>query len=93
MKIEVDDRYTNMMVDAIDALLKNYDAYGYKMTDVPDIARIGISFKQRVEQLIAEADDDEAKFNKEHPEFARGPQPGEKFVMGKGFVKDKKTND
>lgn len=88
MKIEVDDRYTNMMVDAIDALLKNYDAYGYKMTDVPDIARIGIAFKQRVEQLIAEADDDEAKFNKEHPEFSRSPGPGEKMVLGKGYVKD-----
>lgn len=86
MKIEVDDEFANIIVDAIDCLIKNYDAYGYKLFQVPRIAAIGIAFQERAKKAIKEADDEEEKFNKEHPEFTRGPEPGQKMVYGKGYV-------
>lgn len=87
MKIEIDDEYCAILMDAIDSLIKIYDQYGYKIEDIPKIASLGIAFKARAKQAIKEIDDPEAKYNKEHPEFTRGPNPDEHQVLGKGYVK------
>lgn len=96
MKIAIDDKFCNVIVDAIDSLIKVYDQYGYKINDIPMIASIAIAFKARAEQVIKDSQqdyDEEEKEMQEHPEFFRGPEKDEKFVMGQGYkkVEGKKT--
>lgn len=88
MKIEVDDKYYQFIADGIKLLIKNYDDCGYQLTDVPLMANVGIIFNEAAKKAIREIDDEEEKYNKEHPEFTRPPQQGEKFVMGKGYVNE-----
>ena len=93
MIVEVDDEYANYLINAIDALIKVYDQYSYTIHDIPKIASLGIYFNNCAKKAVKEYVDPEEKFNKEHPEFIRGPNPDEHQVLGRGYVKNDEKND
>lgn len=90
MIIKVDDIYAQMIIDGMDLLIRQYDEKGYRMEQIPLMVNLALQFRDKAKELIAKGDDPDEKFAKEHPEFTRPPKPGEKFVIGQGYVDDKK---
>ncbi|WP_411753280.1 hypothetical protein [Serratia sp. (in: enterobacteria)] len=56
------------------------------MDQIPMMVNLAVQFRDKARELIAKGDDPDEKFAKEHPEFTQPPKPGQKFVMGKGYV-------
>jgi hypothetical protein len=73
---KLNEQDSQIMVDAMDALIRTYDTYGYKFADLERMVKIGVYFQTMRKAELDKKEDDDGP-----------PKPGEVHVFGRGNVK------
>lgn len=86
MNVNLKEEHLNIQVDALKLWIQHYEERGYGPEHVIIAANMILGYNKVAGDILNNAQNVTDEEEDKHPEFSRGPNPGEKFVMGKGYV-------
>jgi hypothetical protein len=87
MKINVKEQHLNILVDSLKLWIQHYEERGYGPEHAIIAASMILSFNKTAGDILDNSQNEPDDEDEKHPEFVRGADPDEHFVLGKGYVK------